>query len=140
MIRRAHGNGQLHGHLEEPVQHHSGQGQSGDRRHISAVASQAPSINFYVALDTSPSMLLPTTTSGITNLNAGARWNGEYYYYKQVDGCDFACHSNNMQQWNMGTYVIDSSKNAIYLNNDLKSSITFFRVPAAAMCMTTTTT
>jgi hypothetical protein len=49
----------------------------------SAVASQAPSINFYVALDTSPSMLLPTTTSGITNLNAGARWNGEYYYYSR---------------------------------------------------------
>jgi len=94
----------------------------------SASASQPPSINFYIALDTSPSMLLPTTTTGITNLTAGARWNGEQYYYGRVDGCDFACHSNNMHQWNAGTYVVDSSSRPIYLNNNTSSSITFYRV------------
>lgn len=93
-----------------------------------ASASQPPSINFYIALDTSPSMLLPTTSTGITNLTAGARWNGEQVYYGRVDGCDFACHSNNMHQWNAGTYVIDASSRAIYLNNNSSSSISFFRV------------
>lgn len=93
-----------------------------------ADASVPPSINFYVAMDTSPSMLLPTASTGITNLIAGARWNGEAAYYGQSDGCDFACHATNMQQWNQGTYVIDASKNAIYLNNTTSSAITFYRV------------
>lgn len=95
----------------------------------SANASQPPSINFYIALDTSPSMLLPTTSTGITNLIAGARWNGESNYYGRVDGCAFACHSNNMQQWNAGTYVIDANKYAIYLNNGANAAtLPFFRV------------
>ena len=93
-----------------------------------ADASVPPSINFYIAMDTSPSMLLPTASTGITNLIAGARWNGESAYYGQSDGCDFACHATNMQQWNQGTYVIDASKNAIYLNNTTSSTITFYRV------------
>jgi Flp pilus assembly protein TadG len=94
-----------------------------------ASASQPPSINFYIALDTSPSMLLPTTSTGIANLIGGAIWKGEQAYYGRTDGCDFACHSNNMQQWNAGTYVIDTSSRAIYLNNSSSSStIPFFRV------------
>jgi hypothetical protein len=84
------------------------------------VASQAPSINFYVALDTSPSMLLPTTTSGITNLNARALERGILLLSRWMAAILPA--SNNMQQWNMGTYVIDSSKNAIYLNNDRRAA------------------
>ena len=89
-----------------------------------ATASLPPYINFYIALDTSPSMLLPTSSTGITNLTAGARWNGESTYYSgHVDGCDFACHSNNMQQWNSGVYVIDSNKYAIY-----QTSSSFYRV------------
>ncbi|WP_206244376.1 TadE/TadG family type IV pilus assembly protein [Novosphingobium terrae] len=94
-----------------------------------ASASQPPSINFYIALDTSPSMLLPTTTTGINNLIGGAIWQGEQAYYGRTDGCDFACHSNNMHQWNAGTYVIDTSSRPIYLNNSSSSStIPFFRV------------
>ncbi|WP_068079552.1 TadE/TadG family type IV pilus assembly protein [Novosphingobium rosa] len=94
-----------------------------------ASASQPPSINFYIALDTSPSMLLPTTSTGISNLIGGAIWQGEMAYYGRTDGCDFACHSNNMHQWNAGTYVIDTSSRAIYLNNSSSSGTNpFFRV------------
>jgi Flp pilus assembly protein TadG len=94
-----------------------------------ASASQPPSMNFYIALDTSPSMLLPTTSTGITNLTAGAFWAGEAYYYGQTDGCDFACHATNMHQWNAGTYVADSNKYAIYLNNGSDSATNpFYRV------------
>ena len=46
-----------------------------------ASASQPPSIDFYVALDTSPSMLLPITTAGINALSS------------VNSGCDFACHA-----------------------------------------------
>lgn len=95
----------------------------------SASASQPPSMDFYIALDTSPSMLLPTTQTGITNLIAGARWNGHDYWWSGPKGCTFACHSNNMHQWNQGTYVVDASQRAIYLNNSSSSStIPFFRV------------
>jgi Flp pilus assembly protein TadG len=44
-------------------------------------ASIAPNIDFYVALDTSPSMALPVTTAGITAMTS-------------TTGCTFACHTN----------------------------------------------
>lgn len=68
-----------------------------------AVASQPPSLNFYVAMDMSPSMLLPTTSTGISNLQTNTEW-AQY----SGQGCDFACHSNNMQQWRSGVYVQDT--------------------------------
>ena len=90
-----------------------------------ASASQPPSMNFYVAMDTSPSMLLPTTTAGIANMKASAIWSGEMPLYGQIDGCTFACHSVNMQTWNYGVYIIDSNKYAIYLNS---AGTDFYRV------------
>ena len=45
-------------------------------------ASIAPNIDFYVALDTSPSMALPVSTLGITAMTS-------------TTGCTFACHTNN---------------------------------------------
>ena len=98
----------------------------------SAAATQPPSINFYLAMDTSPSMLLPITSAGIANLTAGAYWSGESAYYGRTDGCDFACHSNNMQQWNAGVFVRDSNNNSIYLNNSVGSTISFYRVSCSA--------
>ena len=77
-------------------------------------ASQPPSINFYVALDTSPSMLLPTTTTGITNLNNGVIWTGAGAFGWPVVGCDFACHSQNSHTWNYGNFVRDANGYAIY--------------------------
>ncbi len=94
----------------------------------SASASQPPSMDFYIALDTSPSMLLPTTQTGIDNLIAGARWNGHDYWWSGPKGCTFACHSNNMQQWNQGTYVVDASQRAIYLDAGGSTSTPFYRV------------
>lgn len=45
-----------------------------------ASASQPPSINFYVAMDNSPSMLLPTTSAGISSLES------------VNNNCAFSCH------------------------------------------------
>lgn len=56
-----------------------------------ANASQPPSINFYVMLDLSPSMLLPTTTTGISllsNATKSSTWS---------NGCDFACHTRHIE-------------------------------------------
>ncbi|MDE1915671.1 MAG: hypothetical protein KGJ57_02160 [Sphingomonadales bacterium] len=84
-----------------------------------ASASQPPSMNFYIAMDTSPSMLLPTTSDGIANLKAGAVWSGELPTFgTRIDGCDFACHATNMQQWNNGVFSIDANKNPIYTTTD----------------------
>ena len=66
-----------------------------------ASASQPPSIDFYVALDTSPSMLLPITTSGINALS------------NVNSGCDFACHartgSTAVKDSNGYTILIDET-------------------------------
>jgi len=92
-----------------------------------ASASTPPSINFFIAMDTSPSMLLPTTTAGINALKQGAWWSGASSYGTPV-GCDFACHSGDMQRWGNGVYVIDSNKNAIYLDDGDSNSQAFYRV------------
>jgi len=47
-------------------------------------ASVAPNIDFYIALDTSPSMALPTTSAGIKTMEDNI-------------GCAFACHSNKIE-------------------------------------------
>lgn len=102
-------------------------------------ASTPPSMNFYVALDTSPSMLLPTTTTGLNQMLAGAIWKGEAYWWGVTDGCAFACHANNNQQWNVGVYVIDNNNNAIYLNNTGSGSA-FFRVSCSGNVYDTSNT
>lgn len=79
-----------------------------------ADASQPPSINFYIALDTSPSMLLPTTSTGITNLTNGVIWTGAGAFGWPVVGCAFACHSQNSHTWNYGNFVRDANGMSIY--------------------------
>ncbi len=51
-----------------------------------ATATAAPNIDFYLALDTSSSMALPTTTAGFTTMDNAV-------------SCAFACHSNKIQQY-----------------------------------------
>lgn len=63
-----------------------------------ATATAAPNIDFYLALDTSPSMALPTTSAGITLLDNAVH-------------CSFACHSNKMQVY--GKYIYDNSTFAV---------------------------
>ncbi|WP_206240986.1 TadE/TadG family type IV pilus assembly protein [Novosphingobium terrae] len=79
-----------------------------------ADASQPPSINFYVMLDTSPSMLLPVTTSGTSYL-ANALISSTY-----SKGCDFACHTQHFE--NMGMTVTDSSSRVVWLDSSTASS------------------
>lgn len=56
-----------------------------------SMAKRAPDIDFYVMLDTSSSMALPTTSAGIalmrTKTRTVDRWN--------PNGCAFACHQSN---------------------------------------------
>jgi Flp pilus assembly protein TadG len=53
-----------------------------------ASATKAPYMNFYVVFDTSPSMLLPATSAGLSAIMAAtsAKANSPY-------GCAFACHA-----------------------------------------------
>ncbi len=88
-----------------------------------ASSSQAASINFYVVLDTSPSMLLPTTSTGISQMLAGtARTNTP-----QIGaGCAFGCHTANPQSF---TYANDTNGYTLYTNTSASASTTpFFRV------------
>lgn len=65
-----------------------------------ATATAAPNIDFYLALDTSSSMALPTTSAGITVMDSAV-------------SCSFACHSNKIQQYVGGsipTLILDNAK------------------------------
>jgi Flp pilus assembly protein TadG len=52
-----------------------------------ASASAPPNIDFYLLLDSSPSMALPATTTGITAMKTATP--------SQEGGCAFACHQSN---------------------------------------------
>ena len=68
-----------------------------------AYATQAPNMNFFLVMDRSPSMLLPTTSTGITSVkNATA------------DGCAFACH----QQFPGANYVKDTNGKFVFLDQN----------------------
>lgn len=54
-----------------------------------AKASTAPDTDFYVLLDASSSMALPTTTAGINFLKSKTKRSGN------PNGCAFACHQTN---------------------------------------------
>ncbi|MBS0255996.1 MAG: hypothetical protein JSS36_12530 [Proteobacteria bacterium] len=92
-----------------------------------ASASLPPSIDFFIALDVSPSMLISTTSTGIANLNAGARWDGAAAFGWIVTGCTFACHSNNSHQWNYGMFPIDANGYSVFLPVS-SGSVTLYRV------------
>ena len=69
----------------------------------SATATAAPNIDFYIALDTSPSMALPTTSAGIQTMHNALN-------------CSFACHSNMIEN-----YVVPNTIGKLpsrILNND----------------------
>jgi Flp pilus assembly protein TadG len=101
----------------------------------SASAEQPPNVDFYLAMDNSPSMLIPATSAGITQI-------------QNVTSCAFACHEymphNENPQINVKNssglqvllsssyYTSGSSKqNVYYLYNN--SSKTLFDSSSAAM-------
>jgi Flp pilus assembly protein TadG len=55
-----------------------------------AYSAVAPNIDFYVMIDTSPSMLLPATSSGLSAMTAA------------TNGCAFACHQTSTSSSNPG--------------------------------------
>lgn len=73
-------------------------------------ASVAPDIDFYIALDTSLSMALPTTTAGISTLQTAT-------------GCTFACHSNKLEAYvqsgtgHINRHIADSTLMALVKGN-----------------------
>jgi Flp pilus assembly protein TadG len=81
-----------------------------------ATAVAAPNMDFYVALDTSPSMALPTTSEG-------------FHVMDTALNCSFACHSNKIQQYvqagkvgKLPSLILDNTKFAIIKNNDFGTS------------------
>lgn len=86
----------------------------------------APDIDFYIALDTSPSMALPVTTDGMNKLIGATNIysNASNTDYDNVPirtditkkGCAFACHSNKIQNYvgsSIGELIKDNAKYAI---------------------------
>lgn len=57
-----------------------------------ANATRAPHINFYLLMDTSPSMLLPATSDGIAAILRATK-----HSLAKPAGCAFACHTQNPQ-------------------------------------------
>ncbi|WP_067734860.1 TadE/TadG family type IV pilus assembly protein [Novosphingobium naphthalenivorans] len=73
----------------------------------SASAQQPPNVDFYLAMDNSPSMLLPATSDGITKiLNA--------------TGCAFACHAQLPHT--DGIYVNDTQSRKVLLSTSYYTS------------------
>ncbi|MBY8827669.1 pilus assembly protein TadG-related protein [Hephaestia mangrovi] len=68
-----------------------------------ATADKAPYINFYLLLDTSPSMLLPSTSDGLTRM-------------RTITGCAFACHLSDPHSENI--YIQDNKKKNIWLDSN----------------------
>ncbi len=69
-----------------------------------ANAVAPPNMDFYIALDTSPSMALPTTSAGIATMHNALN-------------CSFACHSNKIQNYvqankvgKLPSLILDNSK------------------------------
>ncbi|MEP6869255.1 MAG: pilus assembly protein TadG-related protein, partial [Novosphingobium sp.] len=73
-----------------------------------ADATKAPYINFYLVLDTSPSMLLPSTSAGLNKIRAATTTS----YLS--NGCAFACHNQNPHSDNI--YVRNTAGQDIYLD------------------------
>ena len=53
----------------------------------SASAAQPPNVDFYLAMDNSPSMLLPATSDGVSKIIAATKTS------ENANGCAFACHA-----------------------------------------------
>ena len=61
-----------------------------------AKASTAPNINFYLLLDTSPSMEIAATSAGMTSMEAATQLNeSDIGTPPSGNGCAFACHQSD---------------------------------------------
>jgi Flp pilus assembly protein TadG len=74
----------------------------------SASAAQPPNVDFYLAMDNSPSMLLPSTSDGISKIIAATKSSAK------PDGCAFACHA--MIPKSDGIHVRDQNSRDVLLS------------------------
>ena len=72
-----------------------------------ASAQQPPNVDFYLAMDNSPSMLLPATSDGVTKIQTAT-------------GCAFACHA--MMPRNDSITVKDTNKREVLLSTSYYTS------------------
>ncbi|WP_296613386.1 pilus assembly protein TadG-related protein [Sphingomonas sp.] len=73
-----------------------------------ASAAQPPNVDFYLAMDNSPSMLLPATSDGVSKIIAATKTT------ENANGCAFACHAQLPKNDNI--YIKDTLKRHILLS------------------------
>ncbi|KQZ73606.1 hypothetical protein ASD73_12375 [Sphingopyxis sp. Root154] len=76
-----------------------------------ASAAQPPNVDFYLAMDNSPSMLLPSTSDGITRII-----NATKDAAKLPNGCAFACHMQMPQADGEPIFIRDTAGRDILLS------------------------
>lgn len=74
----------------------------------SASAAQPPNVDFYLAMDNSPSMLIPATSDGVSKIIAATKT------AENANGCAFACHAMLPKSDNI--YVKDQQTRHILLS------------------------
>lgn len=80
----------------------------------SASAAQPPNVDFYLAMDNSPSMLLPATSDGVSKIIAATKTS------ENANGCAFACHA--MLPTSDNIYVKDQQARHILLSTGYYTS------------------
>jgi len=76
----------------------------------SASAAQPPNVDFYLAMDNSPSMLLPATSDGVNKIIAATSTT------ERPTGCAFACHTQLPKVPAELIYIKDTLKRHILLS------------------------
>lgn len=80
----------------------------------SASAQQPPNVDFYLAMDNSPSMLLPATSDGVAKIIAATSTS------HLTNGCAFACHAQIPHSDNI--YVNDTQNRQVLLSTGYYTS------------------
>ena len=80
----------------------------------SASAQQPPNVDFYLAMDNSPSMLLPATSDGVSKIIAATKTS------ENSNGCAFACHAQVPHSDNI--YIKDKQSRHILLSTGYYTS------------------
>ncbi|WP_066812143.1 pilus assembly protein TadG-related protein [Sphingomonas asaccharolytica] len=110
-----------------------------------ASAAQPPNVDFYLAMDNSPSMLLPATSDGVSKIIAATKspW--------KTEGCAFACHAQLPKQdaiyirdtlqrhilLSTGYYTAGSSTNSVFYRWDSAANLVY---DSSGNLMTSTST
>lgn len=79
-----------------------------------ATAAQPPNVDFYLAMDNSPSMLLPATSDGVAKVIAATKTS------QLSNGCAFACHAQIPHSDNI--YINDTQSRQVLLSNSYYTS------------------